>query len=176
VEGNTITGNPSTAALAFEIYGGINCPDWVVTNNTISAPKTIFFHNNPPITIDKNIYTVFSVYIYGVGNKTFSQWQAMGHDLNSTLGSAPASPTATRTNIPPTVTFTPSIPPTLTPDLHTFTATPTNTATPTPSRTPTATLTYTQVPTATSTPTYTPVPTVTPICVLVYPDHAELCK
>jgi hypothetical protein len=182
VRGNQFTNNVidkvSGYAFAWNRYSAIYCKDWIVENNTISrTPKTVFFDDKTTATsIDHNIYDTFTALFYSptgsTNSKTFAQWQALGYDVNSTLG----TPTATKTAIIPTVTFTPSLPPTLTPDLTTFTATPTNTATntptvtpsrtPTETSTPTFTLTYTQVPSVTPVPTFTntPVPTFTPVC------------
>jgi len=92
VRGNTFSHNTIyNADVTTGYWGGIGlaaydyfyCPDWIITNNIVAqTPKTIWYQGSPAETIDYNFYDTFTVSVYGVGDKTFSQWQAMGFDVH----------------------------------------------------------------------------------------------
>jgi hypothetical protein len=186
-KGNTFINNTiykaSGYGLSFQTYSNFPCPDWVVKNNIVAqSSKTIYFVGNPAINMDNNFYDVFSANVYNSGNKTLAQWQAMGKDVNSKMGSplfvnAAAGDFHLQTNSPacgfgayacgagnatetPTATRTAN-PPTFTHTPNPATATPTKTSTVAPA-TNTRTATRTPVPpTATRTFTRTPTQTFT---------------
>lgn len=91
---NTIYGttqNPGYwAAIALAQYDGWYCPDWTVTNNVISTTTraSIWLEGNSGTgtIINNNFYHgSFSAIVAGA-NKTYSQWQALGWDVNSKTG------------------------------------------------------------------------------------------
>jgi hypothetical protein len=197
-KGNTFINNTiykaSGYGLSFQTHSSLPCPDWTVKNNIVSqSSKTIFFVGNPAINMDANFYDVFYANVYNSGNKTFAQWQAMGKDVNSKMGSplfvnAAAGDFHLQSNSPacgmgayvcgdvvstntPTSIVTTVTPPTSTstsiPPTFTKTATRTPTPTRTFTRTPTQTFTSTYTPTATYTATFTNTPSPTPTETLI---------
>ena len=148
---NTIYKGAGYGALSFQTYNGYACPVWIVKNNIVAqSPKTMFLVGNPEIDISNNFYDVFTATVYNSGNKTFAQWQALGHDVNSKVGNVlfvdpaigdfrlqPDSPACGYGALP---CIDGSATPTQTPTstaTQTLTFTPTNTPTRMPTATPT---------------------------------------
>jgi len=164
-------------AIGLAAYTNVPCPDWTIKNNIVSqSPQTVWYQGAAPETIATNFYDVFNVSVYNSGNKTFSQWQAMGFDVNGKIGNPLFVNAATgdfhlQTNSPacgtgafPCGNAVSTVIPTSTP-IATATKASTPTATPTSTQlppTPTATVSLVSTATKTSAPTATPTATKLP--------------
>ena len=153
---NNVLKNISTTsywgAIGLADYGGFPCAGWEIMSNQFeNSPRDWYIQNITGFTLEAqgNTYDSFGA-VWSDRAINFTQWQALGFDIEQvpTPDTPTATSTATNTPKPPTATAT--VKPTLIP--------PTATNTPKPP-TPTATeapLTNTPVP-----PTYTPAPTYT---------------